>query len=244
MPTYWENLNWIEFQKRVPTEFPTAIIPVGTVEAHGVAPLGTDNFIPIDLVAHLADDLSALICPPIHYGQVRGLAGYPGSIAVDETVLLAYCQSVFCGIADWRFRHLIVINGHGGNTQTLKQAAWAVHAKSKIKVMVLDWWTLANTVCEEVYGQAGGHAGCDETGYIQAIRPDTIHPELYKDSMVFNFNPAAALFPYPGPVITYKEGQGAPVFDPAKARRYRDGAIAKVREYCRTVLSQWQAMGI
>ena len=244
MTTYWEDLNWIEFQRRVPAEFPTAIIPIGTVEAHGVGPLGTDNFIPIDLVAQIADDLSALVCPPIHYGQVRGLAGYPGSISVDEPALLAYCQSVFAGIADWGFRHLVVINGHGGNTQTLKQAAWSVHARTKIKVLVVDWWILANSVCEEVYQQTGGHAGCDENGYVMAIRPETVHPDLYKDAMSVNFNPAVTVYPFPGPVITYKDGQGAPVFDQTKGRRYREGAIIKVREFCRTTLNQWKVMGL
>ena len=244
MPTNWEDLNWIEFQKRVPSEFQTAIIPIGTVEAHGVAPLGTDNIIPIDLVSQIAGELKALVCPPIHYGQVRGLAGYPGSVSIDESVLLSYTQNVFCSIADWGFRNLIVINGHGGNTQTLKQAAWLAHSKSKIRIMVLDWWTLAYPVCEDVYGQSGGHAGCDETGYVMAIRPETIHPELYKKAMVFNASPAASLYPYPGPVITYKPGEGAPVFDAAKARQYRDGAIARVLDYCRSVLSQWQEMGI
>jgi creatinine amidohydrolase len=176
MPVYWEDLNWAEFQSRVPGEFATAIIPIGTIEAHGVGPLGTDNMIPIDLVAQIADDLSALVCPPIHYGQVKGLAGYPGSVAVEEDTLLAYCTEVFVSIAEWGFEHLIVLNGHGGNTQALKRAAWNVHAKTGIKILVLDWWYLATPACEDVYGQAGGHAGCDENGYVQAIRPDTIRP--------------------------------------------------------------------
>ena len=244
MPVYWEDLNWAEFQVRVPAEFATAIIPIGTIEAHGVGPLGTDNMIPIDMVSQLADELSALICPPIHYGQVRGLAGYPGSIAVDEPSLLAYCRDVFISIADWGFEHLIVINGHGGNTQTLKQAAWSAHAKTGIKILVLDWWTLATPACEEVYGQLGGHAGCDENGYIQAIRPDTIHPELMTDAHVYNVNSGVSCYPYPGTVLTYKEGEGAPVFDDEKAHSYRQKAIALVLDFCRTAVAQWRALGV
>jgi creatinine amidohydrolase len=244
MPTYWEDLNWSEFQSRVPAEFATAIIPIGTIEAHGVGPMGTDNFIPIDMVNEIADELNALVCPPIHYGQVRGLAGYPGGVPVEESTLLAYCRDVFVSIADWGFDSLVVINGHGGNTRTLKEAAWAVHAKTGIKVLVIDWWDLAMPVCEEVYGQAGGHAGCDENGYVQAIRPDTIHPELLTNAHVYNFNPGVATYPYPGTVLTSKEGQGAPVFDDEKAQRYREGAIRRVLEFCMTTLAQWKALGI
>ena len=244
MPTYWENLNWAEFRERVPAEFATAIIPIGTLEAHGVGPIGTDNIIPIDLVDQIADDLGALVCPPIHYGQVKGLAGYPGSIAIDETVLQRYCESVLAGIADWGFANLIVMNGHGGNTQTLKNAAWTVHQKTGIKILVVDWWFLATPVCEEVYGQAGGHAGCDENGYVQAIRPETIHPDRMGDHLIHTFAYGISAYPYPGSVLVAKEGQGAPIFDDDKAKRYRAGAIEKVRDFCRKVLTQWDANGL
>lgn len=244
MPTYWEDLNWAEFSDQVPSQWRTAIIPIGTVEAHGVGPLGTDNFIPIDLVGQIADDFGALICPPIHYGQVRGLAGYPGSIAVEETVLCGYCTQIFKSIAAWGMDSIIVINGHGGNTGTLKNAAWEAHHATGVKILVVDWWTLCYSVCEEVFGQTGGHAGTDENAYTMAIRPETIHADWYKDDMTFTFENGITAYPIPGPVITYKKGEGAPIFDAEKAKRYREGAIGKVRDYCKMVLAKWEAMGL
>lgn len=244
MPTYWENLNWAEFERRVPGEFAVAIIPVGTLEAHGVGPIGTDNIIPIDLVDQIADDLGALVCPPIHYGQVKGLAGYPGSVAIDEGVLQPYCEAVFNGIADWGFDSLIVMNGHGGNTATLKNAAWTVHSRTGIKILVVDWWFMATPVCEDVYGHVGGHAGTDENAYVQAIRPETIHPDQMGDHLVYSFNPGVTVYPYPGSVLIAKKGEGEPDFDDDKAKRYREGAIAKVREFCQQVLAQWEANGL
>ena len=92
--------------------------------------------------------------------------------------------------------------------------------------------------------QAGGHAGCDENGYVQAIRPDTVHPELMTDAHIYNITPGIATYPYPGTVLTYKEGEGAPVFDEDKARRYRERAIALVLEFCVTTLEQWKALGV
>ena len=244
MPTYWEDLNWIEFQKKVPEEFATAIIPIGTIEGHGVGPLGTDNIIPIDLVRAIADDCRALIGPPIHYGQVRGLAGYPGSVGIDEDVFAEYCACVFRSIASWGLDSLIVINGHGGNTQSLKEAAWSAHNKTGMKILVVDWWSLAMPVCEEVYGHPGGHSGTDENAYIQAIRPETVHADLYTDDMVYAIAPGVAVYPYPGPVLVGPTGEGVPDFDPAKAQRYRDGAVVKVREFCQMTLARWDAMGL
>jgi creatinine amidohydrolase len=147
-------------------------------------------------------------------------------------------------IAEWGFEQLIVINGHGGNTQTLKRAAWTVHAKTGVKILVVDWWDLAMPACEDVYGQTGGHAGCDENGYVQAIRPDTIHPERMTDDLIYNFQYGVATYPYPGTVLTARKGEGAPVFDDDKARAYREKAIVLVRDFCRRAIDQWRALGV
>lgn len=244
MPIYWENLNWADFQSQVPAEYRVAMISVGTLEAHGVGPLGTDNIIPIDIVDQIADDCGALICPPIHYGPVKGLAGYPGSIPIEDDVFGAFCVSVFNGIASWGFDSLIVINGHGGNTQSLKQAAWKTHSRTGMKILVVDWWVLATPVCEEVYGQIGGHAGTDENAYVLAVRPETIHEDAYSEEMIYQFEPGIAVYPYPGPILTSKPGEGAPDFDVEKAKQYRSGAIKKVRAFCRETLDRWDTMGL
>ena len=242
MPTYLERLTWQEFRRLVPAQFRTALVPVGTVEAHGVCALGTDNLIPADLAVAIADDLQAIICPPISYGMVKGLAGYPGSVPVSGSVFRGYVAEALTSLAKQGFEHLVVLNGHGGNTDALRDAAFAAHTATGKKFVVVDWWHLASPVCEEVYGQSGGHAGCDENGYILALDPAMVKPQEYDRSMLFQFTPAVACYPYPGPVIIYKEGEGAPDFDPDKARRYRAGAIANVREYLTAILKQWDRL--
>ena len=46
MPIRLEELDWIEFGKLVPKKMDTVILPIGTVEAHGVISLCTDTLIP------------------------------------------------------------------------------------------------------------------------------------------------------------------------------------------------------
>jgi len=90
-----------------------------------------------------------------------------------------------------------------------------------------------------VYGQAGGHAGCDENGYILALDPEMVKQDDYHDDLVYQFIPGVSTYPYPGPVLIYKEGEGAPDFDQDKAHRYRNGAIEKVKEYLLMILDRW-----
>ncbi len=239
MPTYFERLSWQEFRRLVPERFAVAIVPIGTIEAHGVCALGTDNLIPADLAAAVADDLRAIICPTIPYGMVKGLAGYPGSLPVCGKTFGAYATEVLTALGRQEFSRIVVLNGHGGNTDTLKDAAFTAHQATGKKYAVIDWWYLADPVCEEVYGQSGGHGGCDENGYILALDPEMVRQQDYNDSLVFKFTPGVSTYPYPGPVITYKEGEGAPDFDVDKARRYREGAIAKVKEYLLMIMDRW-----
>jgi len=239
MPIYLERLTWKDFQRLVPRTHRVAIIPIGTIEAHGVCAIGTDNLIPADLAAQIADDLKAIVCPPISYGLVRGLAGYPGSVPVSDDAFTAYVTEVLAELGRRGFERIIVLNGHGGNTAALKNAAYAAHDKTRKKIVVIDWWFLADDVCREVYAQEGAHAGCDENGYILALDPELVKARDFSDDLLFLTSPAVAAFPYPGPVVMYKAGEGAPDFDRDKAVRYRRGAIEKVREYLVLVMDRW-----
>jgi creatinine amidohydrolase len=57
------DLSWEQFRDRVPGACDLALIPVGTVEAHGAMALGTDTIIPAALANDLAGALNALVAP-------------------------------------------------------------------------------------------------------------------------------------------------------------------------------------
>ena len=67
---------------------------------------------------------------------------------------------------------------------------------------------------------------------------------MMTDDLVYSFQSGVACYPYPGTVLIYKDGEGAPVFDDAKAKEYREKAIARVLEFCQSALGQWRALGI
>ena len=76
------DLTWEQFRDRVPSGCDLVMIPVGTIEAHGGIPLGTDTIVPQSLAASLAPRLGGLIAPPIAYGVTNSLLPYPGSTTV------------------------------------------------------------------------------------------------------------------------------------------------------------------
>jgi creatinine amidohydrolase len=235
----WEELNWAEFGRLVPDQYDTAILPVGTIEAHGVAPLGTDNFIPMEMARRIADDLKAIIAPPVHHGITRTLLAYAGSLSVAAETFEKYVTEIMLSIADCGFRKIVVLNGHGGHIDQLGRAAREVWSATKVKIAVVHWWMCCDDIVERIYGRGGGHAATDENAAIQAFRPELIKKELYSDDMVYRQPQGFTVYPNPGTILGYKEGAGFLDFDQKKAEEYFDAAIQRVRSHILEIFRRW-----
>jgi creatinine amidohydrolase len=238
----WEELNWAEFEKLVPDKYDTAILPVGTIEAHGVAPLGTDNLIPMEMARRIADDLNAIIAPLVNYGITRTLLAYPGSLSVTSETFEKYLTEIMLSIADCKFKKLVVLNGHGGHLEQLGRAAREVWAARKIKVAVVHWWMCCDDIVEKIYGRGGGNAATDENAAVQAFRPELIHKELYSDDMVYNQPPGFTIYPNPGTILAYKEGAGYLDFDQKKAEEYFKAATERVKSHIQDIFKRWERL--
>jgi creatinine amidohydrolase len=236
----WEELNWIEFEKLVPDKYDTAILPVGTIEAHGVAPLGTDDFIPVEMAKRIAADLKAIVAPVVNYGITRTLLAYPGSLSVSSETFEKYLTEIMLSIADCKFPKLVVLNGHGGHIEQLGRAAREVWGAKKIKIAVIHWWMCCDDIVERIYGRAGGHAATDENAAIQAFRPELIHKEFYSDDMVYNQPPGFTVYPNPGTILAYKDNAGFLDFDQKKAEEYFNAATERVKSHILEIFKRWE----
>ncbi len=236
-----EELTWQQAAEIVPAKTDLAFLPVGTIEAHGSAALGTDNYIPIDLAAYLGERFNAVIAPCVHYGITKSLYGYAGSLTIRTDIFCEYILDILHSLADKKFRRCVIVNGHGGNNDALKNAAIRAFEAYGIKVAVIHWWMLCANVTEEVYGGPGGHAGRDETGYVMAIDPKLADKKRYDPRMAYIFNEGAAIFPIPGSVLVYdKAGRGEPDFDLEKGRVFAAKVRQNVGDFLADIFERWQ----
>ena len=110
-------------------------------------------------------------------------------------------KQVMEGMARNGFRNIIIINGHGGGqTAVLQSVAGEVSADKRVRIMVVNWWSFCSDVTKEVFGEDGGHAGWNETAFVQAVDSTLVHPERYKPEMTT---------PYPAP-STWSTGEPPP----------------------------------
>ena len=79
------------------------------------------------------------------------------------------------------FKNVVILNGHGGpQTQVLNSLAEEVGLARGVNILVTNWWAACSEVTQEVFGVEGGHAGINETAYVQAINPALAHKELIR----------------------------------------------------------------
>jgi creatinine amidohydrolase len=241
------DINWMHFREMVPAKIDTVLLPTGTYEAHGVINNGADIMAPTAIARKIAEETNSLIAPAVPYGITGSLDAYPGSFSVGESAYREYMKDVLSGMAKMGFRNIIVINGHGGPQSTvLSQVATEIGQTRKVRTLVINWWIYTSDVTQAVFGEDGGHAGWNENAMIQAIDPQLVHRELYKDSLAIPLPATGSFSAYPSPasILLYKEGQGYVRFDQNKAEEYFLRVNRKIADLIIQIRNQWNAAGL
>jgi creatinine amidohydrolase len=141
-------------------------IPVGSTEQHGPhLPLSTDTDIAVALaqaLAHRRDDV--LVAPALPYGSSGEHAGFAGTLSIGQEgtriVLVELVRS-----ATATFTRVLLIVGHGGNAQPVKDAVALLRSEHRD---VLAW-------APQLPGDA--HAGRTETSLMLSVRPRSVDME-------------------------------------------------------------------
>ena len=170
---YLARMNYREVEDYLKTS-DMIIIPVGSLENHGLhMPLGTDFLIP-DRIAQLLDERSGLlIAPTLNYGATDDLTGFAGTVSIGTEGLIALLRTICDQLYGYGFRHFMILNGHGGNTAAIQAVGSHLYRKGAY-LAILNWWLMAGQINPE---WAGGHGGGEETAAIMAVDPGLIKQE-------------------------------------------------------------------
>ncbi len=237
-----ERINWMEFKEVVPSKMNTVLLPTGTLEPHGVINNGADNTAPMAIAQKIAQRVNALIAPTLPYGITGSMEAYPGAFQITEAAYRPFVKQILEGLAKNGFKNIIILNGHGGGqTAVLQSVAAEVATEKHIRTLVINWWSFAADETKEVFGEDGGHAGLNETAFIQAIDPTLVHPERYNADLATAY-PAPGTWsavPFPSSIGLYQKGQGYPKFDQKKADEYFVKVTDKIANLVNEVVRKW-----
>jgi creatinine amidohydrolase len=243
-----DRVNWMEFRELVPKKIDTVLLPTGTLEPHGVTANGADNLAPRAIAFEIADDVNAMVAPTVPYGVTGSMSNYPGAFQITEAIYRPFIKQVIEGLADNGFQNIIIINGHGGPQTAILQsvAAEVANERRGTRTLVVNWWSYGSAITKEVFGEDGGHAGLNETAFMQAIDPTLVHKDRYSKDMAVAYpqNKSWSATPFPTSIGLYKEGEGYPNFDQKQADEYFRRINASVAELVNDTIRRWDAAGV
>jgi creatinine amidohydrolase len=180
-----QTATWPEVENYL-TRSNGIIVPIGSTEQHGPnGMLGTDAICPETIAFGVAEKMEALIAPTLSIGQAHHHLGFPGTIALRPSTLLAVLVDVVRSLYRQGFRHVYFLNGHGGNVATVNTAFQEIYAQSSfgdatmtdLRLKLSNWYMApgVGALSKELFGdQEGSHATPSEVSLTFYAYPDEV----------------------------------------------------------------------
>jgi creatinine amidohydrolase/Fe(II)-dependent formamide hydrolase-like protein len=184
MDTYlWGEMTWPEAKERL-SEVDIVLLPVGSIEQHGPhLPLDTDSYDAEYLakrVSEACSDPKPLVLPLVPYGVSYHHEDFKGTISVTNDALSKFIYDIGMSLASNGIRKLVIINGHGDNSPTLRYAAQMINRDAKIFTCVDTGESSDIDIARISETEEDVHAGEVETSTSLATRPRLVRMELAK----------------------------------------------------------------
>lgn len=165
-----------------------AVLPTASIEQHGPhAPIITDTLLCGTVAQRAAERaagrVQAVVAPVLCYGNSHHHRPFAGVLSLSSPTYLAAVTEILEGLLLSGFRKLIVLNGHGGNTDSNNVVGldFVNRLGHDVTIATGAYWDIARPALVEQglmpSNRIPGHAGRFETSMVMALRPDLIDPE-------------------------------------------------------------------
>ena len=160
------------------------ILPLGSTEQHGpTGAIGTDALTADAVAQAVAERSRVLVAPPQAFGMAEHHLGFPGTVSLQPSTLLAVLRDVVVSLARHGFERVYMINGHGGNMATARAAFIEAYDRAaslglasapRLRCKLANWF-LAPAVmahARQLYGEREGqHATPSEIAVTLHLHP-------------------------------------------------------------------------
>jgi len=151
---------------------PIAYLPWGALEWHSHhAPVGLDGMQALGQCRALAEATGGVVLPAVYVGTdtIKPFKGFPHTVEHRAETVRALCREFLEGLADERFRVVVIVTGHcgGGHVEALREAVDAFeHADTRV-LLVPSFEPTQDTY-------PSNHAALGETSYQLLFDPEPV----------------------------------------------------------------------
>lgn len=162
----------------------TVYIPVGAMEQHGPhSPIGTDVFIPQEIVRRVCVQLgNALVAPALTYTLSYPHRGFTSEFSLSIETFMAVVRDLALSFGKAGFKRIVFLNGHYDNTYALAYACAqaAERLPAGAKAFPFNYWDGMTSAQFGAMSEGGKgmHAGEGEVSMLLALNPNQVDMEL------------------------------------------------------------------
>jgi len=198
--TEWMRLTAEELRARAAADA-LVIIPVASLEQHGPhMATGVDIILASGVAARTAACIAAagapvVVTPCVWTGLAEHHMDFGGTVTLDFESFSGVLRGVVKSAARHGFKRVMLLNGHGGNSEAVMVAASEFTIEFGIKVAAGTYWHMVPEVIAPILDVQSGlmHACEAETSMMLALRPDSVRLDRLAEAH--------------GPMSTRVEGQ-------------------------------------
>lgn len=203
-----QEMTSVDYQEKINQGNKVVIIPVGAIEQHGPHMcMNVDVLLPSKIGELVADNIDAIVAPPVVYGyksQQRSGGGNHlcGTTSLDGQTLISIAKDIIKEYCRHGLRKFVIMNGHYENNMFLVEGIDLALRELRydnidnVEVMALSYWDFVDDeAITKLYpdgftGWDVEHGGVMETSLMMKLFPEHVDIERVQDL------PPADLPPY------------------------------------------------
>lgn len=150
-------------RKLISNKKQVAIIPVGSIEQHGLhLPVSTDSDIVTEVARKISEKYGYLLLPTLNYGVSYEHAPF-FNLSIKDSTLRTILTDLCLSLLSNNIKTVFIINGHHGNLKPINNLDMKLKkiSKNKLQVFPLSYWHFMEREFD--------HAGFVETSLMLAI---------------------------------------------------------------------------
>lgn len=233
--------------KDVPRDKSVVIAPIAACEQHSLhLPVFTDNILVTAVAEGVEKQLpeQVLLLPTMWMGASSHHLRFGATLSAEVDTHIDMICDLLTPLLKDGFQRVMVLNGHGGNIDTMQVALRRLNGIFKDRQMTAaSYWDLASQELAELAEgprKSMGHACEFETSMIMTLRPELVRKEQIKDDPP---PPEPALRGlYIGEDMHQRTTNGAVGYPelatPEKGQKFLNAAITRTSEVVRALLER------